>query len=185
MTQAGSEDLAKVVVECGLDDWAGGAKTALDVADSARGFRDGRRAPGHKGATSLSSGCRELQPLTPMSAGRKYSWRPSVRQGSTGTGFPVSPASRTARRCLRWIMRAIPVALATLRCFGGACKEEAFRRPGYWARSVQFTRAYPKPAQLQREHADRSYWVPGVGGEAIDDMVLPVLHAFDDPLRSV
>jgi hypothetical protein len=37
VTQAGSEDLAKVVVECGFDDWTGGAKIALVVADSARG----------------------------------------------------------------------------------------------------------------------------------------------------
>jgi hypothetical protein len=49
VTQAESEDLAKVTVECGFDDWAGGAKTALVVADSARGSRSGRRAPGHKG----------------------------------------------------------------------------------------------------------------------------------------
>src|ERR1039458_3464671 len=48
--QAGSEDLAKVVVECEFDDWAGGAKTALVMADSARGFQGGGRAPSHKGS---------------------------------------------------------------------------------------------------------------------------------------
>src|ERR1039458_638055 len=44
------EDLAKVVVECEFDDWAGGAKTALVMADSARGFQGGGRAPSHKGS---------------------------------------------------------------------------------------------------------------------------------------
>ena len=39
VTRAGSEDLAKVVVDCRFDDCAGGAKTALIVADSAGGFR--------------------------------------------------------------------------------------------------------------------------------------------------
>ena len=36
LTEGGSEDLAKVVVACGLDDRAGAAKIALAVANSAR-----------------------------------------------------------------------------------------------------------------------------------------------------
>src|ERR1039457_6386338 len=48
--QAGSEDLAKVVVECEFDDWAGGGKTALVMAASARGFQGGGRPPSHKGS---------------------------------------------------------------------------------------------------------------------------------------
>ena len=42
--QAGPEDLGKFVVECRFEDWAGGAKTALVVSDSAHDVRGGRRA---------------------------------------------------------------------------------------------------------------------------------------------
>jgi hypothetical protein len=41
VTQAGSEDLALVVVERDCDGWTAGAKTALAVAHSAPGFRAG------------------------------------------------------------------------------------------------------------------------------------------------
>jgi hypothetical protein len=38
----GGADLPKVGVECGFGGWAGEAKTALVVVDSARGFPGGR-----------------------------------------------------------------------------------------------------------------------------------------------
>ena len=44
VTQAGSEDPAKFFVECRFDDWAGGAKTALVVSNSAHDVRGGCRA---------------------------------------------------------------------------------------------------------------------------------------------
>src|ERR1017187_3990894 len=53
--QAGSEDLARVVVECEFDDWAGRAKSALVMADSARGFR-GRRSRAKSQRRPLSLG---------------------------------------------------------------------------------------------------------------------------------
>ena len=97
--QRGSENPAKVVVECGFDNRASGAKTARVVADSARGFR--RLASGRRMRQNCISGESSGSATVVLELSRACGWRSGGRGGGaagTSRGRKGSARSRRADR---------------------------------------------------------------------------------------
>jgi hypothetical protein len=73
-SQLESENPTRIITESARDEWAGGTKIAGLAADSARGFRGGRRAPSQKGGpwanaeAGISKNCSVYNTSSPLEA---------------------------------------------------------------------------------------------------------------------